>query len=100
VKNRDRKTERQRDFLTGFFSLKVFSTLEVIEMLLKISKRCFSKVIVAAMFDSENPKLSETEKVYLIGLLQLMESAYDENIWNNLAVVTFENEGNLKPNLT
>jgi hypothetical protein len=65
-------------------------------MLLLISKRCFSKVIVAAMFDSKNPKLSETEKVYLIGLLQLMESAYDEDIWNNVAFVTFHNGGNLK----
>ncbi len=46
------------------------------------------------MFDSENPKLSETEKVHLIGLLQLMESAYDEDIWNNMAVVTFDNGGN------
>ncbi len=52
------------------------------------------------MFDSKNPKLSETEKVYLIGLLQMMESAFDEDIWNNLAVVTFENGGNLKPNQT
>jgi hypothetical protein len=57
-------------------------------------------VVVAAMFDSKNPKLSETEKVYLIGLLQMMESAFDEDIWNNLAVVTFENGGNLKPNQT
>ncbi len=52
------------------------------------------------MFDAENAQLTETEKLYLIGLLQLMESTYKTDIWDNLGVVTFENGGNLKPNLT
>ncbi len=65
-------------------------------MVLKITKRCFSKIIVAAMFDGENPQLSETEKVNLVGLLQLLESAYDEDIWKHLGVVTFQKGGNLK----
>jgi hypothetical protein len=69
-------------------------------MLLKITKRCFSKVVVVAMFNSENPKLSETEKVNLIGLLQLMESAYETNIWDNMGVVTFQSDGEMRPNIT
>ncbi len=52
------------------------------------------------MFNSENPKLSETEKVNLIGLLQLMESAYETNIWDNMGVVTFQSDGEMRPNIT
>jgi hypothetical protein len=69
-------------------------------MLLKISKRCFSKVVVAAMFDSRNPKLSETEKDNMVGLLQLMESAYKPDIWDNMGVVTIQSKGEMKLNQT
>ncbi len=57
-------------------------------------------MIVAALFDSETPKLSETEKVNLIGLLQLMESAYEPGIWDNMGVVTFQKQGEIKSNLS
>ncbi len=65
-------------------------------MLLKIKERCFSKVVVAAMFDLDTPRLSETERVHLVALLQLLESAYEENIWENLQVVSFQNGGKAK----
>jgi hypothetical protein len=62
-------------------------------MLLKIKDRFFLKVVVAAMFDSETSRLSETERVYLVALLQLLESAYEEDIWENLLVVSFQSGG-------
>ncbi len=62
-------------------------------MVLKITKRCFSQIIVAASFDGKNVELSESEKVNLVALLQLLESAYDEDIWNQLGIVTFQNGG-------
>ncbi len=65
-------------------------------MLLKITKRCFSKIIVAANFDGESNQLFETEKVHVVALLQLLESAYNNNIWSNLGVVTFEDGGEIK----
>ncbi len=67
-------------------------------MVLKITKRCFFKILVAAKFDAQNPQLSETEEVNLVALLQLLESAYDVDIWTHLAVVAFRNGGthNLK----
>jgi hypothetical protein len=87
-------------FSYNIFFPQIYSAVEAIQMLLQISKRCFTKVIVAAVFDAENPKLTETEKLYLIGLLQLMESAYKTDIWDNLGVVTFQSKGGMKPNQT
>ncbi len=51
------------------------------------------KVVVAAMFDSETTRLTETERIHLVALLQLLESAYKEDIWENLHVVSFQNGG-------
>jgi hypothetical protein len=65
-------------------------------MVLKITKRCFSKILVAATFDAKNPRLSDSEKGNLVALLQILESAYDEDIWTNLGVVTLQTGGNLK----
>ncbi len=85
------------------------SPIEVIDLLLKITKRCFSKIIVAVSFNSTNqdesgriqtnlegsgriptsPDLSEVERNGLSGLLQLLGSVYVPKIWKILSVVVF-----------
>jgi hypothetical protein len=61
-------------------------------LLLKITKRCFSKLIVAVLFDSTNKEVSEVERTGMTSLLQLLESVYKKNIWENLGVVVFHNK--------
>ena len=81
-------------FQKNYFHFKSFGSLEVINDVEKMSRRCFSSVIVAIKLEDNSTELSEFENENLIAQLQLLNSVYEENFLEKITILIINNGKN------
>ncbi len=62
----------------------------------KISRRCFSNVLIAIKVDEDSTQLSDFENENLIAQLQLLNSVYKENFLEKITILIISS--NIKAN--